>query len=418
MGAALVAFERDVVKLGVLLPTFRDGADDAFAFAAQAARTRASTASSPTTTCGRWVRRRVPRSPPSRCSRAIARRHDGSSSGRSWRASASSGTPHLVEQFSTLDALAPGRVIAALGTGDRLSAAENEAYGVAVRERRRAPGAAGRDGARRCATRCRSGSARGATRPTTSRASSAPTINLWDATPGARRASVGRPATVNWAGPVPEDLFATLDALRDAGRDVGGPRARRRCRDSCDSGVTRTRLSKFRLMEFRRINGLPPYVFATINGLKAEARAAGRDVVDFGFGNPDLPSPDVAVAKLAEAANNPKNHRYSASRGHPQPAPRDGHALQEALRRRPRPRHRGRDDHRRQGGPHAPDVGAARTRRHRHRAEPELPDPPRRSGLRRRDGDHRADARPRRETNDPGDDFFDGLVARVGAAPR
>lgn len=70
-------------------------------------------------------------------------------------------------------------------------------------------------------------------------------------------------------------------------------------------------------MEFRRINGLPPYVFATINGLKAEARAAGRDVVDFGFGNPDLPSPAVAVEKLAEAAHNPKNHRYSASRGIP-----------------------------------------------------------------------------------------------------
>ena len=70
-------------------------------------------------------------------------------------------------------------------------------------------------------------------------------------------------------------------------------------------------------MEFRRITGLPPYVFAQINGLKAEARGAGRDVVDFGFGNPDLPSPDVAVAKLAEAAQNPKNHRYSASRGIP-----------------------------------------------------------------------------------------------------
>src|SRR5579863_5326282 len=70
-------------------------------------------------------------------------------------------------------------------------------------------------------------------------------------------------------------------------------------------------------MEFRRVNGLPPYVFARINGLKAEARATGRDVIDFGFGNPDLPSPDVAVAKLAEAANNPRNHRYSASRGIP-----------------------------------------------------------------------------------------------------
>lgn len=70
-------------------------------------------------------------------------------------------------------------------------------------------------------------------------------------------------------------------------------------------------------MEFRRINGLPPYVFATINGLKATARSQGRDVIDFGFGNPDLPSPDLAVEKLAEAAHNPKNHRYSASRGLP-----------------------------------------------------------------------------------------------------
>ena len=70
-------------------------------------------------------------------------------------------------------------------------------------------------------------------------------------------------------------------------------------------------------MEFRRINGLPPYVFATINDLKATARRAGRDVIDLGFGNPDLPSPDVAVRKLAEAAQNPRNHRYSASRGIP-----------------------------------------------------------------------------------------------------
>ena len=70
-------------------------------------------------------------------------------------------------------------------------------------------------------------------------------------------------------------------------------------------------------MEFRRINGLPPYVFATIDDLKAQARRAGRDVIDLGFGNPDLPSPDVAVDKLAEAARNPRNHRYSASRGIP-----------------------------------------------------------------------------------------------------
>ncbi|MHB8439329.1 MAG: aminotransferase class I/II-fold pyridoxal phosphate-dependent enzyme, partial [Acidimicrobiales bacterium] len=68
-------------------------------------------------------------------------------------------------------------------------------------------------------------------------------------------------------------------------------------------------------MEFRRINGLPPYVFAHIEALKLAARRAGRDVVDLGFGNPDIPSPEVAVAKLREAALKPANHRYSASRG-------------------------------------------------------------------------------------------------------
>jgi alanine-synthesizing transaminase len=70
-------------------------------------------------------------------------------------------------------------------------------------------------------------------------------------------------------------------------------------------------------MEFRRITGLPPYVFAQIDALKLEARRAGRDVIDLGFGNPDIPSPQVAVEKLAEAAHNPRNHRYSASRGIP-----------------------------------------------------------------------------------------------------
>jgi alanine-synthesizing transaminase len=70
-------------------------------------------------------------------------------------------------------------------------------------------------------------------------------------------------------------------------------------------------------MEFRRINGLPPYVFAEIDGLKMAARRAGEDVIDLGFGNPDIPSPEVAVEKLAEAVRNPRNHRYSASRGIP-----------------------------------------------------------------------------------------------------
>jgi alanine-synthesizing transaminase len=70
-------------------------------------------------------------------------------------------------------------------------------------------------------------------------------------------------------------------------------------------------------VEFRRIPGLPPYVFTIIDSLKVEARRAGRDVVDLGFGNPDIPSPDIAVDKLAEAAHNSRNHRYSASRGIP-----------------------------------------------------------------------------------------------------
>ncbi|MEN9594302.1 MAG: hypothetical protein RLY23_785 [Actinomycetota bacterium] len=70
-------------------------------------------------------------------------------------------------------------------------------------------------------------------------------------------------------------------------------------------------------MEFRRIHALPPYAFAEIDALKVSARRSGEDVVDLGFGNPDLPSPEIAVEKLAEAARNPRNHRYSATRGLP-----------------------------------------------------------------------------------------------------
>ena len=70
-------------------------------------------------------------------------------------------------------------------------------------------------------------------------------------------------------------------------------------------------------MEFRRIPNLPPYVFTIIDGLKVEARRLGSDVIDLGFGNPDLPSPDITVEKLADAAHNNRNHRYSSSRGIP-----------------------------------------------------------------------------------------------------
>src|SRR6202140_426627 len=67
--------------------------------------------------------------------------------------------------------------------------------------------------------------------------------------------------------------------------------------------------------EFYRIKRLPPYVFAEVNALKAQARAEGRDVIDLGMGNPDGPTPPHIVAKLIEAVNNPKTHGYSTSRG-------------------------------------------------------------------------------------------------------
>jgi alanine-synthesizing transaminase len=67
--------------------------------------------------------------------------------------------------------------------------------------------------------------------------------------------------------------------------------------------------------EFYRIAKLPPYVFAVINEMKAKARAAQLDVIDLGMGNPDGATPRVVVNKLIEAARNPRNHRYSQSKG-------------------------------------------------------------------------------------------------------
>ncbi len=71
-------------------------------------------------------------------------------------------------------------------------------------------------------------------------------------------------------------------------------------------------MSKF---QFARIDRLPPYVFAVVNDLKMKLRRAGEDIVDLGMGNPDLPTPQHIVDKLCEAAQNPKNHRYSQTKG-------------------------------------------------------------------------------------------------------
>lgn len=69
--------------------------------------------------------------------------------------------------------------------------------------------------------------------------------------------------------------------------------------------------------QFYRIGKLPPYVFAVVNEMKARLRAQQYDVVDFGMGNPDGATPRPIVNKLIEAARNPRNHRYSVSRGIP-----------------------------------------------------------------------------------------------------
>jgi len=69
--------------------------------------------------------------------------------------------------------------------------------------------------------------------------------------------------------------------------------------------------------EFSLIKRLPPYVFAIVNELKMKARARGEDIIDLGMGNPDQPTPKHIVDKLIEASQNPRNHRYSASRGIP-----------------------------------------------------------------------------------------------------
>ena len=69
--------------------------------------------------------------------------------------------------------------------------------------------------------------------------------------------------------------------------------------------------------EFERIGRLPPYLFAEVNEMKRRARAAGRDIIDFGMGNPDSPTPSHIVDKLIETVRDPRTHRYSSSRGIP-----------------------------------------------------------------------------------------------------
>jgi len=69
--------------------------------------------------------------------------------------------------------------------------------------------------------------------------------------------------------------------------------------------------------DFNRLNRLPPYILAEVTDLMRAARRAGEDVIDLGMGNPDMPTPPHVVAKIVEAAQDPRNHRYSSSPGIP-----------------------------------------------------------------------------------------------------
>ncbi len=202
------------MKLGVLLPTFRNGAADAFAFAARAVEAGVD---------GLFAYDHLwPMGSPTRPSlapfsllAAVARRHDQVVVGPLVARVGLVGTPHLVEEFVTLERVAPGRVICALGSGDRLSAAENEAYDVPSRgadERRALMAETARE------LRDRMPVWFGAGNDETNRVARevGATINLWDAKPERVR-EMTRTGDVSWAGPASNDLAATLNAVRDAG---------------------------------------------------------------------------------------------------------------------------------------------------------------------------------------------------------
>ncbi len=202
------------MKLGVLLPTFRRGSADALDFAAQAARAQLD---------GVFAYDHLwPMGSPTRPSLApfgllsvVAQRHEELKVGPLVARVGMIATPHLVDEFLTLERLAPGRVIAALGTGDKLSAEENLAYGLSERsaDDRRAmleetyralsPALAVWFGA-------------GASKTNELARSLGVELNLWNA-PLQRLVAECTRGPTNWAGPAPEDLAAHLDALARAG---------------------------------------------------------------------------------------------------------------------------------------------------------------------------------------------------------
>ncbi len=202
------------MRLGVLLPTFRSGGDDAFALADEAARCGLDGvfAYDHLWPIGSPLR---PSLAPFPLLAAIARRHEGLVVGPLVARVGLVGTEHLVGQFRTLERIAPGRVIAALGAGDHLSAPENEAYGLASLS----------PDARRTLIREAAlallptmpvwiGAGAEATNELARELGA--TVNLWNVD-DERLREVAQRGPVNWAGPVPTELGQRLDGLALAG---------------------------------------------------------------------------------------------------------------------------------------------------------------------------------------------------------
>ena len=202
------------MKVGALLPTFRYGASDALSFAQRAAELGID---------GLFAYDHLwPMGQPTRPSLApfpvlalVARRHPDVVVAPLVARVGLVSTSHLVQEYRTLEAVAPGRVIATFGAGDKLSAAETEAYGIAHHDadERRAMMA---DTALALRDTMPVWFGGGAQATNDLARELGVVVNLWDADP-ARIASSARSGEVSWAGPVPEDLFNALDAVRDAG---------------------------------------------------------------------------------------------------------------------------------------------------------------------------------------------------------
>ena len=202
------------MKLGVLLPTFRDSPAAAFAAAELAERSGLDGVFAYDHLWPMGSPER-PALAPFAVLSAVARRHEGLTVAPLVARIGLVGTAHLVAQFATLAALYPGRVIAAMGTGDSLSAAENEAYGLEFQsadERRRQLS----DAVTQLRATMPVWIGGGASRTNELARTLGVAINLWDADIEHVR-EVAVTGEVTWAGPEPDDLDTTLDALAAAG---------------------------------------------------------------------------------------------------------------------------------------------------------------------------------------------------------